>query len=205
MDRLGNSIASVVQWCERRWSQSARSGWVRAAWGGAIALFLVLGLASPAWAGLNDDRYEGNIFPLYAGNGYLVPPRVTLKQSIERETPSVVTFYIDDSQDCKQFAPVLSSVDAFYGRVVNIIPITVDSIPVKDQYELNEVGYYYKGYVPQTVVFDAQGKVLLDEKGIIAYEQIDDVLRPVFDLLPRDQSVELKRRIVNEINTEMVP
>ena len=205
MDRLGNSIASVVRWCERRWSQLARAVWVRAAWGGAIALLLVLGLASPAWAGVNDDRYEGNIFPLYAGNGYLVPPRVTLKQSIERETPSVVTFYIDDSQDCKQFAPVLSSVDAFYGRVVNIIPITVDSIPVKDEYEPTEVGYYYKGYVPQTVVFDAQGKVLLDEKGIIAYEQIDDVLRPVFDLLPRDESVELKRRVVNEINTEMVP
>lgn len=204
MDRLGNGIASIVRWCERRWSQSA-AGWVRTAWGGAIALLLVLGLASPAWAGVNDDRYEGNIFPLYAGNGYLVPPRVTLKQSIERETPSVVTFYIDDSQDCKQFAPVLSSVDAFYGRVVNIIPITVDSIPVKDQYEPTEVGYYYKGYVPQTVVFDGQGKVLLDEKGIIAYEQIDDVLRPVFDLLPRDESVELKRRIVNEINTEIVP
>jgi hypothetical protein len=30
------------------------------------------------------------------------------------------------------------------------------------------------------------------------------VLREVFDLLPRSESVELKRRTVNEFNTELV-
>ena len=35
------------------------------------ALVLVV---SPVQAVLNDDRYDGNIYALYAGNGSLVPP-----------------------------------------------------------------------------------------------------------------------------------
>lgn len=170
-----------------------------------IALLLIFSLASPASASLTDDHYDGNIFPLYGGNGYLVPPRVTLAQSLDKGTPAVVVFYLDDSTDSKQFTTVVSTIDAFYGRNLNIIPISVDAIPVKDKYEKNEVGHYYKGYVPQTVIFDQKGKVVLDETGVIPYETIDDTLRVVFDLLPRSESVQLKRRIVNELNTELVP
>ncbi|MBD1910934.1 thylakoid membrane photosystem I accumulation factor [Leptolyngbya sp. PL-A3] len=170
-----------------------------------VALLLIFGLASPASAGLTDDHYDGNIFPLYGGNGYLVPPRVTLAQSLGRGTPAVVVFYMDDSSDSKQFTTVVSTIDAFYGRNLNIIPISVDAIPVKDKYEKNEVGYYYKGYVPQTVIFDQEGKVVFDETGVVPYENIDDALRVVFDLLPRSESVQLRRRVVNELNTELVP
>ncbi|BAU41930.1 hypothetical protein O77CONTIG1_01748 [Leptolyngbya sp. O-77] len=77
--------------------------------------------------------------------------------------------------------------------------------PVKDKYDPSEPGYYLTGYAPQTVVFDKAGQVVLNESGVIPYERIDDVLREVFDLLPRSQSAELKRRTVNEINTELVP
>jgi hypothetical protein len=170
----------------------------------AIACFLLLGTPN-ALALLNDDHYDGNIYPLYAGNGYLVPPRITLADSIKGETPTILVFYIDDSSDCKLFAPVVSQVDAFYGRAADILPVTIDSIPIKSSYEPNEVGYYYEGVVPHTIVFDKSGKVVLNEKGVIAFEKIDDVLREAFDLLPRDESVELKRRVVNEINTELVP
>lgn len=173
-------------------------------WGLLVTLVLTLSLASPAIASLTDDHYDGNIFPLYGGNGYLVPPRVTLTQSLERNMPAVMVFYIDDSSDCKQYTPVMSSVDAFYGRNVNIIPIIVDSLPVKDHYTQDEPGYYYKGLIPQTVVFDQSGKVVLDEAGVIPYESIDDVLREVFDLVPRSESIQLKRRAVNELNTELV-
>ncbi|WP_242059849.1 thylakoid membrane photosystem I accumulation factor [Oscillatoria sp. FACHB-1407] len=169
-----------------------------------IVCFLSLGTPH-ALAVLTDDHYDGNIYPLYAGNGYLVPPHVTLAQSLKSQVPTILVFYIDDSRDCKQFAPVVSQVDAFYGRAANIIPLSVDSIPVKSSYEPTEPGYYYQGLVPQTLVFDQSGKVMLNETGAIAFEKIDDVLRQVFDLLPRSESVELKRRIVNEINTELVP
>lgn len=175
-----------------------------------LALLLSLGCLTnwgipAAIAGLTDDRYDGNIFPLYAGNGYLVPPRVTLAQSLDAHTPAVLVLYVDDSSDSKAFSAVVSRLDAYYGRAANLIPITADSIPPKERYEPNEPGFYYKGLVPQTVVFDKEGKVLFNKTGMVPYEEIDDVLRQVFDLLPRTESEDLKRRAFNEVNTELVP
>jgi hypothetical protein len=112
-------------------------------------------------------------------------------------------FYIDDSQDCKQYSSVISRLSSPYGRVSDFIPISVDSIPPKVSYEPTEPGYYYKGFVPQTVLFDQSGKVVLDAKGSIPYEQVDDAFRKVFDLLPRSESVPLKRRQLNEVSTEI--
>lgn len=172
----------------------------------AIALTVVnLTLCQPALAGLNDDRFDGNIFALYAGNGSLVPPRVTLQQSRQRpDRATIMMLYLEDSRDCKQYAAVMSQLQAFYGRAADLIPINVDALPPEATRDPNQPRYYYRGRVPQTVVFDQTGKVVLDETGILPFEQVDDVLRQVFDLLPRSQSVELKRRPVNELNTELV-
>lgn len=159
---------------------------------------------STAIAGLTDDSYDGNIFALYAGNGSLVPPKITVEASLKGEKPTLVVFYVDDSSDCKQYSGVISQVQAFYGRVIDILPIRVDSLPVQSSYAPTEAGYYYKGLVPQTVLMNQSGKVVLDAAGVLPFEQVDDVLRQVFDLLPRSQSVILKRRQVNEVNTELV-
>jgi hypothetical protein len=59
--------------------------------------------------------------------------------------------------------------------------------------------------VPQTVVLDPTGKVALNTQGILSFEQLDDAFRKVFDLLPRSQSTELKRRPLNDVNTEFSP
>lgn len=174
----------------------------------AIALLLALvclGSPTNAWAGLDDDRYDGNIFALYAGNGSLVPPRVTLKQSLaQTDRPTLMVFYVDDSSDCKKFTSVISQLQAPYGRAADFLPIMADSIPVKDSYTPDEPGYYFTGAVPQTVVIDQQGEVRLNETGLVSYEAIDDVMREVFNLLPRTESVELRRRPVNEVNSELV-
>ena len=167
-----------------------------------VVCCFLLGMA-PAWAGLNDDHYDGNIFALYAGNGSLFPPRVNLKEALQRQKPVLLVFYVDDSRDCKLYSSVVSEIDAYYGRAANIIPVNVDAIPPQASYDPTEPGYYYEGLVPQTVVMDESGKVVLNERGNIAYERIDDVLREVFDLLPRSESVELKRRPINEFNTEL--
>lgn len=159
---------------------------------------------SPAWASIDDDRLDGNIFVVYAGNGSLVPPKLTLEQTFARKMPAIIVYYLDDSRDCKQYAIVVSRLQEFYGRAASIIPVSVDSLPVKKSYAPNELGYYYKGSVPQTVILDQEGKVVFDGKGQVPYEKMDDVLRKVFDLLPRSESVKLKRRTFNEFNTELV-
>lgn len=159
---------------------------------------------SPAWAGINDDKYDGNIFLIFAGNGSIVPPRLSLVQSFQRQIPTLLVFYLDDSSDCKQFSFVITRIQDNYGRAVSFIPVSVDSLPVKSTYTPEEPGYYYEGVVPQTVLLDQKGKVVFNGKGQVKYEEIDDALREVFDLLPRSQSVELKRRSFNEFNSELV-
>lgn len=156
-----------------------------------------------ALAGLNDDRYDGNIFALYGGNGSLVPPRMTLAETLPRQKPALLVFYIEDSSDCKKFSTVISQLQAPYGRAASFIPINVDSIPSKSNYKPIEPGYYYEGLVPQTVLIDQKGKVVLNETGQLSYEKVDDAFREVFDLLPRSESVELKLRSFNEINSEL--
>lgn len=157
-----------------------------------------------AIAGLNDDRYDGDIFTLYAGNGSLVPPKATLEQALERKIPTILIFYVDDNSDSKRYSAVVSQLQAFYGRVTNLIALRVDAIPPKKTYAKTEAGYYYSGAVPQTVVFDETGKVVLNQKGSTSYEQIDDVLRQLFKLVPRSESAGLKRQPVNEFNTELI-
>jgi len=156
----------------------------------------------PALAGIKDDRYDGNIFVIYAGNGSLVPSKETLAQTLAEHKPAILTFYTDDSSDCKKYAPVVSEMQAFYGRATEIIPISVDTIADKT-YQPTEPGYYYGGSVPQVVVFNQSGQVILNKKGQVPFEEIDDKLREIFDLLPRTESVELKRRSPKEFSSQL--
>lgn len=158
---------------------------------------------SPAMASIDNDKYEGNIFILYAGNGSLVPPRIDLKESLKRGTPAILVYYIDDSSDCKQYSFVVSRLQEFYGRAASIIPVSVDSLSLNTEYNSDEPGYYYEGKVPQTVILNQEGEVVFNESGQQQYEAMDDVLRKVFDLVPRSESVQLKRRSFNEYNAEI--
>lgn len=168
-------------------------------------LMSLLSLVPPAFAALNDDRYDGNIYMIYAGNGSLVPSKVTLADSLKQGKPAILVFYVDDSSDCKQYSIIVSRLQEFYGRAATIIPVAIDALPIKSNYSPTEPGYYYNGFVPQTVILDGKGKVVFNEKGQVPYEKMDDVLRKVFDLLPRSESVELKRRPINEFNAELTP
>ncbi|NJS12481.1 MAG: thioredoxin family protein [Microcoleus sp. CSU_2_2] len=157
----------------------------------------------PALASIQDDRFDGTIFALYAGNGSLVPPKVTLTDSFKRNKPALLVFYADDSSDCKQYAIVISQLQEFYGREADFITVPIDSLPPKPSAELTDPGHYYEGLIPQTVILDQSGKVAYNSQGQVAFEEVDDAFRKVFDLLPRAESVPLKRRAVNELNVEL--
>lgn len=169
-----------------------------------LCLWLTMGTA-PALADLNDDHYDGNIFALYAGNGSIVPPRFDLAESFKQDKPTLLFLYVDDSRDCKRFSSVVSQLQAPYGRAANFVAVAADSIAPKARYAANEPGYYFEGAVPQTVIFDANNQVVFNQVGQVSYETLDDKLREVFNLLPRTESVELRRRPVNEVNSELVP
>jgi hypothetical protein len=183
--------------------QSLTARWLKSvAIAVSILVFTCL-LANPALAGIEDDKYDGNVFVLYAGNGSLVPAKISLADSLKANKPALIVFYIDDSTDCKKYSTTISQLQGYYGKAASFIPVTVDSLALDKKYPQTEAGYYYGGTVPQTVVLDKNGKVRLNEVGVISFEKVDNAMRNVFDLLPRKDSIELKRRSFNEFNSEL--
>jgi hypothetical protein len=161
-----------------------------------LACLFLLGMP-PALAGINDDRFDGNIFVLYGGNTSLVTAKVSLAGSLKAHKPTLLVFYVDDSSDCKQYVQVVNKLQVFYGRAADFIGINVDTLMSKSSYTRAEPGYYYEGVVPHLIVFNQSGEDVLNKKGQVPFEEVDDTLREVFNLLPRSESVELKRRPVN--------
>ncbi|NJK60973.1 MAG: thioredoxin family protein [Oscillatoriales cyanobacterium SM2_1_8] len=182
---------------------------VASIWRGVMGLVVMLGLmgglAQPVSATLTDDRYDGNIFALYGGNGSLVPPRLSIDQSRALDRPSVVVYYLDDSADCKRFSPVLNEVQAFYSRKISIVPVPADLVAfAKESGKMTEELRFYRGVVPQTVVLNTAGEVVFDRAGLVSFGELDTVfqetlgLSPVVNpkIKPRDPNA----RQINEIN-----
>ncbi len=165
---------------------------------------LLISLGAPAIAAVDDDRLDGNIFVVYAGNGSLVPPRLSLAESFQRKLPVILVYYLDDSRDCKEYAFIVSRMQEFYGQAASIIPISVDSLQPKSRYAKDDPGRYYQGVIPQTVILDENGKQIFNAQGVVKFEVVDDVLRTLFDLLPRSESVTLQQRTFNEFNSQLV-
>jgi hypothetical protein len=166
-----------------------------------IVTLALVGIA-PANAGLNDDRYDGNIFALYGGNGSLVPPRISLSQAInDLKRPALIAFYVDDSADSKHYTPLLNQVQAFYGKVVTIIPVAVDSLdldhPTQDP---SQEAFYYRGFIPQTVVVNTDGKVIFDQEGKPSFESLELVLRETLNLPFQAVNPEARDSTIKQIN-----
>ena len=168
-----------------------------------VVMVLLTILITPAWAAMDDDRFDGNIYVLYAGNGSLVPPRINLANSFKDKKPAMVVFYLDDSKDCKRFAGIVSQAQSYYGRAANLIPVSVDSLNA-EKYNKDEPGYYYSGKVPQTVIFDSNGKIAFNESGNSSFESIDIAFRKVFNRPDRPAGKKLEQRSLNEFNSELV-
>lgn len=162
---------------------------------------IVVSFALPANAILKDDHYDGSIFALYGGNGSIVPPKFSLAKSLSLGRPSLLAFYVDDSYDCKLYTPVLNDMQAFYGKAVSIIPISVDSFDIaNNKYQPTEEPYYYKGFVPQTVLISAEGKVLFDQEGKPNFDDIEEALKQIPGLPSPDPKLLQRKKLARPIN-----
>lgn len=163
----------------------------------AVISLLSLGWSDPGWAGLNDDRFEGNIFALYGSNGALIPPKLTVEQSLQREAPTVLVYYIPDSRDCKRFASVIANLQVRYGLGVNFIAYSVDALDLDDP---EGPGQYYTGKVPQTVVFAGSGQITYGSVGNRPLVEVENAIRDLFDLEPISAE-NRQSRSFNEVQT----
>ena len=167
----------------------------------AVGLSLLL-LASPSEAARDTDSYDGNIFALYAGNGSLVPPPTTLKDALENERTSVIVFYLDDSSNSKIFSPVVSELQRLWGRELDLLPLTTDAFQGEDSQDPSEPATYWHGTIPQVVVIDGSGKVLLDQDGQVPLEAINAAISAATGIeAPAQGSTTIS---FNELNTEVL-
>ena len=174
-----------------------------------LLLAVSLGFGSAGEASLNDDRYDGNIFALYAGNGSLVPPRSSLALALEQQRVAVVVYYLDDSSVSKRFAPVVSELQRLWGNNVELIPLVTDPLQpggkaAAGALPAGDPSRYWSGLIPQVVVFDRQGQVVFDASGQVEVDAINGAVSQATGLpLPAPSGLGSTRSF-NELNSEVV-
>ena len=143
----------------------------------SILVLLILLSSYPANASKNTDSYDGNIFPIYAGNGSIVPSQTTLEESLKNERVSVLFFYLDDSSDSKAMAPIISGLDLIWRNNIDIIALTTDELQDIEKSDLpNEPNYYWNGFIPQTIIINSDGEVKYDQNGMINIDELNKVI-----------------------------
>ena len=172
---------------------------LKAMLGLVLSLLLFVPTASAA---RDDDAYDGNIFALYAGNGSLVPPASTLAESQAAGRTSVLIFYLDDSRTSKAFAPAVSELQRLWGRSIDLMPLTTDALQDRIDRGVSDPAHYWHGRIPQVVVINGEGRLLLDEEGQVPLEAINLAISEATGLpAPEGVSTTLS---FNELNTEVL-
>jgi len=173
----------------------------------ALILFawLAIGLApGTALAARDTNSYDGNIYALYAGNGSLVPPRSTLADAMANHRPIVLGYFLDDSAASKQYAVVFNELQRLWGRSVELILLSTDPLQNRETHGPSDPASYWKGVVPQVVVFNTEGQPVLDEGGPVSIDAINAALTEVTGLKPQGDVTLSLSRDVNELNSEIV-
>ena len=144
-------------------------------------------------ASRDSDSYDGNIFPIYAGNGAIVPPQTTLQESLKNNRVAVLFFYLDDSSDSKAMAPIISGLDLIWRNNIDIIALTTDELQDKKKSDRPiDPHNYWNGLIPQTIIINTDGKVEYDQNGIINIDDLNKVIGELkgIDLNETEFSVE---------------
>ena len=166
-----------------------------------LALLIIIFFSvSSVDAARDTNSFDGNIFPIYAGNGSLVPPQSSISQSIENNRASVVVYYLDDSASSKEFAPVVSGLKLLWTSAIDIIPLTTDDLQGKEIKDDTDPSYYWHGHVPQIVVLDKEGNIVLDKEGQVDFDTINNAISKASGLNKPDFDIAIKS--FNEYNSD---
>ncbi len=142
-----------------------------------ILILLILFTSYPTNASRDTNSYDGNIFPIYAGNGAIVPPQTTLEESLKNQRVSVLFFYLDDSSDSKAMAPVISGLDLIWRNNIDLIALTTDELQSdKLKSKSNQPNYYWNGLIPQTIILDSKGEVRFDMNGMVNIDDLNKII-----------------------------
>ena len=143
----------------------------------SILILLIFFSSYPANASRDTNSYDGNIFPIYAGNGAIVPPQTTLEESLKNRRLSVLFFYLDDSSDSKAMAPIISGLDLIWRNNIDLIALTTDEIQSDTiATDSNQPNFYWNGLIPQTIILNGNGEVEFDKNGMVSIDELNKVI-----------------------------
>ena len=143
----------------------------------SILILLIFFSSHPANASRDTNSYDGNIFPIYAGNGAIVPPQTTLEESLKNGRISVLFFYLDDSSDSKAMAPIISGLDLIWRNNIDLIALTTDEIQSDiSETDSKQPNYYWNGLIPQTIILDNNGEVKFDKNGMVNIDELNKII-----------------------------
>ena len=146
----------------------------------SLLILIIFFSSYPVNASRNTNSYDGNIFPIYAGNGSIVPPQTTLRDSLKNKRISVLFFYLDDSSDSKAMAPVISGLDLIWRNNIDLIALTTDEFQIENsESDPSQPNYYWNGLIPQTIILSSTGEVKFDKNGKV---NIDDMNKIIAEL-----------------------
>ena len=165
-----------------------------------VLIFLLFTSIQPLNAARDTNSFDGNIFPIYAGNGSLVPPASTISDSLKNKRTSVIFYYLDDSAVSKEFAPVISGLKLLWTSSIDIIPLTTDELQNIETNDRTNPAYYWHGNIPQIVVLNGEGEVLLDEEGQVPIEIINNAISKSSGIKEPDFNISIKS--FNEYNSD---
>ena len=166
-----------------------------------IFIYIFTFINIPVYGSRISDSYDGNIFPIYAGNGSLVPPQTSLKESIQNKRVSILFFYLDDSADSKALAPVIAGLDLIWKNNIDIIPLTTDELQNKVYTDPLEEGFYWNGYIPQTIILDETGSVKFDKTGQLDFDEVNKVISEIKGIKLEDSTFTVES--FNEYNSQI--
>jgi hypothetical protein len=169
-----------------------------------MSLLVLVLPVQPAVAALTSNSYDGNIYALYAGNGSLVPPRSSLEKALADHRPTVVVYYLDDDAASKQFAPVVSELQRLWGNQIELIPLSTDPLQNRPDRGSSDPAHYWRGQLPQVVVFNRDGEVLLDASGSVSLSRINSAVSQATGIDLPEGLAAGDLRSINELNAEVV-
>ena len=106
---------------------------------------------------------------------------------------------MDDSADSKAVVPIISGLDLIWRNNIDIIALTTDELQGKEFKDIKEEGYYWNGYIPQTVLIDGEGNIKYDKNGLIDIDEINKIIGKIKGIDIGDSSFSVES--FNEYNS----
>ncbi len=166
-----------------------------------ISILIVILSASSCYGARDSNSYDGNIFPIYAGNGSIVPPSISLRESLSQNRVSLLFFYLDDSSDSKYMAPIISAIDLLWEDKLEILAYTIDDLIDVETEDKKEPSFYWNGLIPQTVLIDKEGQIIFDQNGQVNIDELNKYISLSTGFPEPDYNFTIES--YNEFNSEL--